>query len=339
MPNICVIGGGAFGTSLACHSAKLGHKVRLWIFEKELVDTINETRHNEMYLPTVVIPEGVKFTGDFEYACENAELIIFATPSKFLRAISEQAAPFIPRDSVVSLVSKGIENETLNLMGEVLEQTLPEIPPANIVTISGPSFAIEVAEGLPTDVVAASPGFLAARKVQPLLHSPLFRVYTSDDPVGVCLGGALKNIIAIAAGVSDEFGLGNNARAALITRGLTEMTRLGMAKGANPITFLGLAGIGDLILTCTGDLSRNRTLGRRIAKGENPKEILANQKAVAEGFYAAKSAYDLAKKLDVDMPITEQVYAVLYEDKAIPDAAKDLMSREFKNEFKGIIHS
>jgi glycerol-3-phosphate dehydrogenase (NAD(P)+) len=237
------------------------------------------------------------------------------------------------------VVSKGIENETLCLMTEVLEETLTGVAPANICAVSGPSFAKEVADHLPTDIVVASPGFIAARKVQPLLHSPIFRVYTSDDPVGVELGGALKNVIAIAAGVCDAFGLGHNARAALITRGLTEMTRLGLAKGANPITFLGLAGIGDLILTCTGDLSRNRTLGKRIAGGEDPREILENQRAVAEGFYAAKSTYDLAKKLNVDMPISEQVYLVLYKGKTIPDAARDLMSREFKNEFKGIIHA
>jgi glycerol-3-phosphate dehydrogenase (NAD(P)+) len=339
MSRISVIGGGAFGTSLAIHCARIGHDVRMWVYEPELAKTINDKKVNNLYLPGHDLPKGITAYNDFAPALENAELVIVACPSNFLRVISTQAAPFVPTEAIVSIVTKGIENETLLLMGEVIEQTMPNISPANICSISGPSFAKEVAQGLPTDVVAASPGFLAARKLQPMLHSPLFRVYTSDDPKGVSLGGSLKNVIAIAAGVSDEYGMGHNARAALITRGLTEMTRLGMAKGANPITFLGLAGIGDLILTCTGDLSRNRTLGRRIAKGEDPVEILKNQRAVAEGFYAAKSAHNLAKKLGVDMPITEQVYQVLYEGKTIPEAAKDLMTREFKNEFQGIIHS
>lgn len=339
MNKISVIGGGAFGTSLAIHCSKQGHKVSIWIFEKELVEKLNKTRFNELYLPKIKVPENIDITNDLSTACKDADLVIFATPSKFLRMISTQAAPHIPSDAIICVVTKGIENETLLLMSEVLEQTLPDIPPANISILSGPSFAVEVAEGLPTDVVIASPGFIAARKIQPMLHSPIFRVYTSDDPKGVSMGGALKNVIAIGAGVSDEFGLGNNARAALITRGLTEITRLGMAKGANPITFLGLAGIGDLILTCTSDLSRNRTLGKRIARGEDPKDILANQRAVAEGFYAAKSAYDLSKKLNIDMPITEQVYLVLYQGKSIYDASRDLMSRKYKNEFKGIIHS
>ena len=338
MNKVAVIGGGAFGTSLAIHSSKMGHDVSLWVLEKELKDIIKASGANSLYLPDIPIPSKIEVTNDMAKACEKANLVIFACPSRFLRDVSIKAAPYISNDSIICSVTKGIENQTLLLMSEVLEETLPTIPPANICILSGPSFAIEVAQELPTDVVIASVGFIAARKIQPLLHSPIFRVYASDDPKGVSLGGALKNIIAIAAGVCDEFGLGANARAALITRGLTEMTRLGMAKGANPITFLGLAGIGDLILTCTCDLSRNRTLGKAIARGENPKVILENQRAVAEGFYAAKSAYNLANKLHVDMPITFQVYSVLYEGKTIPDAAKDLMSREFKNEFKGIIH-
>lgn len=339
MGKISIVGAGAFGTSVAIHAANLGHDVGLWVFEKDLVEKIRQTRINDLYLPGITLPGSLQVSNSMEETLDNAQLVIFACPSQFLRVISSQAAPFIHADSIISVVSKGIENGTLCLMTEVLEQTLPDIAPANISVISGPSFAIEVAEGLPTDVVAASPGFIAARKIQPLLHTPIFRVYTSDDPKGVQLGGALKNVIAIGAGVCDAFGLGHNARAALITRGLTEITRLGLAKNANPITFLGLAGLGDLILTCTSDLSRNRTLGKRIAQGENPKEILAGQRAVAEGFYAAKSAYNLAKSLSVDMPITQQVYEVLYENKTIQDAARDLMAREFKNEFKGIIHA
>lgn len=339
MSRIGIIGAGAFGSALSIHASRLGHEIRLWVFEPELAAIIAKTRQNEFYLPGVTLPDQIHPTHDLQEACEGVDLLVFACPSKFLRTVSAQAAPFVPADAVVTVLSKGIENETRNLMTEVLEQTLVGVAPANISILSGPSFAIEVAEGQPTDVVVASPAFLAARKIQPILHSPLFRVYTSDDPVGVQLGGALKNIIAIAAGVCDQLGFGHNARAALITRGLTEMTRLGLAKGANPITFLGLAGIGDLILTCTSDLSRNRTLGRKIAQGGDPTKILSETRSVAEGFYAARSAHNLAHELDVDMPITEQVHAVLYDGKTIPDAARDLMSREFKNEFKGIIHA
>lgn len=339
MTKVAILGAGAFGTSLAAHFAKMAHEVFLWAFEKDLPEKINGQHKNEDFLPGVTLPASIRCENDFDLACRDAALVIFACPSRFMRRIAAEAAPYIQGDTIVAVVSKGIENETHALMTEILDQCLANTAPGNICAISGPSFAIEVAEGLPTDIVAASPGFLAARKVQKIMHAPFFRVYTSDDPVGVQLGGSLKNVIAIAAGVCDEFGLGYNARAALITRGLTEMTRLGMAKGANPITFLGLAGIGDLILTCTGDLSRNRTLGRRLARGESPQEIIANSKTVSEGFYAAKSAYNMSLHYGVDMPITQQVYAVLYEGKTILDASRELMSREFKNEFKGIIHA
>lgn len=336
MARIGVIGAGAWGSALAIQGVRAGHEVKIWTFEAALAATINEKHVNDLYLADERLPEVLTATPSFEEACRGAELLIFASPSKHLRAIAGEAAPFIPEGAVCCVVSKGIESGTLALMTEVLDEALEEVPAEDIAVLSGPSFAKEVARSLPTDVVVASKGCTAAERVQALLHLGVFRVYVSDDVVGVQLGGALKNVVAIAAGACDELGLGDNARAALITRGLAEMTRLGVAKGANPLTFLGLAGIGDLVLTAAGDLSRNRTLGRQIARGEKPREILAERRTVAEGFFAAKTARDLARKLDVDMPVTKQVYEVLYEDKTIVDAAQELMKREFKSELTGI---
>lgn len=336
MAKIGVIGAGAWGTALAMQGVRAENEVLMWAFEPELVESMNEKRENDLFLAGHRLPAGLSATSSMEEACQGATLVIFACPSKHMRVISSQAAPFIAAETLICVVSKGIESKTLKLMTEVLGETLTNIPAENIAVLSGPSFAKEVAMSRPTDVVVASPGCIAAEKIQILLHTGVFRVYSSDDVVGVQLGGALKNVMAIATGVCDELGLGENARAALLTRGLAELTRLGMAKGASPITFLGLAGMGDLLLTSVGDLSRNRTLGRKIARGEKPEEILSQTRTVAEGFFAAKTARDLGQSLGVDMPITEQVYAVLYEGKSLIDAGKDLMQREHKAEFQGI---
>lgn len=336
MSKIGVIGAGAWGTALAIQGARAGHEVKLWTFESELAETINSKHVNELYLDGERLPKNLVASSDMAEVTKGAELVIFGCPSKHLRTISTEAAPHIDPNSVVCVVSKGIEAGSLSLMTEVLADTLKGFPEENIAVLSGPSFAKEVARSLPTDVVVASPRCAAAIRVQKLLHRGVFRVYTSDDVVGVQLGGALKNVVAIAAGATDELGLGHNSRAALITRGLAEITRLGVAKGANPLTFLGLAGIGDLVLTAAGDLSRNRTLGRRIARGEKPEEILAQTRTVAEGFFAAKTAYELGKSLNIDMPITKQVYEVLYKGKSIQDAGQELMQRGHKSEFEGI---
>lgn len=336
MAKIGVIGAGAWGTALAMQGVRAENDVVLWAFESELVATMNEKRENDIYLAGHRLPKGLVASTSMEETCQGAELVIFACPSKHMRVISTQTAPFISADTMVCVVSKGIDSGTLQLMTEVLGETLSNLPSENIAVLSGPSFAKEVALSRPTDVVVASPGCVAAEKIQKLLHTGVFRVYSSDDVIGVQLGGALKNVMAIATGACDELGLGENARAALITRGLAELTRLGMAKGANPLTFLGLAGMGDLVLTCVGDLSRNRTLGRKIARGEKPDDILAQTRTVAEGFFAAKTARAMGQSLGVDMPITEQVYSVLYEGKSLLDAAKELMQREFKAEFEGI---
>jgi len=336
MAKIGVIGAGAWGTALAMQGVRSENDVVIWTFEKELADVMNEKRENELYLAGHRLPKGLVATSSMEEACAGAELVIFACPSKHMRAISSQASPFIGADATVCVVSKGIDAGTLELMTTVLGETLEAVPKENISVLSGPSFAKEVALSRPTDVVVASPGCTAAQRVQEMLHTGVFRVYSSDDMVGVQLGGVLKNVMAIATGACDELGLGENARAALITRGLAEITRLGVAMGADPLTFLGLAGMGDLVLTCVGDLSRNRTLGRKIARGEKPDEILARSRTVAEGYFAAKTAMELGRSHGVDMPITQQVYSVLYEGKTIIDAGKELMQREYKPEFQGI---
>lgn len=336
MKKVAVIGSGAWGTAIGLHAARLGHRVVLWANESEVVLDIQEKHENRLFLPGIKLPETMNATSSAEDAAQGASLVVLVPPSRFLRAVSSRVAGAIPRDAVITVASKGIEESSLRLMSQVLAETLTGVEPERLSFLSGPTFAKEVGEGLPTDVVVASKGMTAARAVQALLHAPAFRVYTSGDPVGVEVGGAIKNVIAIATGACDALRLGTNARAALITRGLAETTRLGVALGADPLTFLGLAGIGDLVLTCTGDLSRNRTLGKAIAEGVSAKQYLAQRRTVAEGFFTAHAAYKLAKTLGVELPITEQVYYVLHEDRPLLTAMKSLMTREGKEELLGI---
>ena len=257
-------------------------------------------------------------------------------PSQHLRSVSAAIAHVLPRDTLVVVATKGIEERTLKLMSEVLAETMPAVGADRLAFLSGPSFAREVARGFPTDVVVASKDMSAARKLQPLLHAPMFRTYSSADPMGIQVGGAVKNVVAIATGACDGLEFGTNGRAALITRGLAEMTRLGVALGGNPLTFLGMAGVGDLVLTCTGDLSRNRRLGKQIAAGVNPQAYLASQRSVAEGFSTAAAAFALARKLGVDMPIIENVYYVLHEGRPLAEAVRILVDRGYKDELAGI---
>jgi glycerol-3-phosphate dehydrogenase (NAD(P)+) len=245
-------------------------------------------------------------------------------------------ADAVPKTAVVAIASKGIEEGSLQLMSEVLAKTMPDLGPERLAFLSGPSFAKEVASGMPTDVAVGSEEMTAARRVQEMLHSPTFRVYTSPDPIGVQVGGAVKNVMAVATGVCDGLGFGTNARASLITRGLAEITRLGIALGANPLTFLGMAGVGDLVLTCTGDLSRNRTLGKKVAEGINPQEYLGNQRSVAEGYFTSAAAWELSRKLEVDMPITDHVFHVLHRGRPLREAVDLLLTRESKEELTGI---
>lgn len=335
MANVSVVGAGAFGTALALYTAKLGHRVRIWAFDEGLADRVASEGRNAMYLPGFPIPSEVLFTNDLADALEDADLVLLAVPSAYMRSITEQAAPLLPPGALVTSTAKGVERGTLALISEVLAETLPNHV-ASSTYLSGPSFAKDMASGLPAQVSLAAFDIDTARRVQSILHSPRFRVYASDDVVGVQLGGALKNVIAVACGAAHGLGLGDSAVASLMTRGLAELARLGVALGANPLTFLGLAGVGDLTLTCTGALSRNRQLGEKLASGKTAKEILAAQKAVAEGYYTAAAVHMLAAREDVEMPVSDAVYRVCYEDVPILEEATRLMSREPKDELAGI---
>lgn len=336
MAKVAVVGAGAWGTALAAHAARCGHDVTLWAREPDVVRDVNERHENVPFLPGVKLPGNLRAGADAAQVLEGAELVLLVPPSAFLGKVAASVDALVPKAATVLVATKGIEVESLRLMSEVVAEAMPSVPADRLGFLSGPSFAKEVASGLPTDVVIASTSNDAAARGQELLHSPMFRVYTSGDPVGVEVGGALKNVMAVAAGACDGLSLGNNARAALITRGLSEMARLGVALGASPLTFLGMSGVGDLILTCTGELSRNRTLGKKVAEGLDAKAYLASQRTVAEGFLTAKAAHLLAKKIGVELPITEQVYLVLHEGRSIASAFKTLTERASKEELWGI---
>jgi glycerol-3-phosphate dehydrogenase (NAD(P)+) len=337
MATIGVVGAGAWGTALASHAARLGHPTRLWALEPEVAAGVNERHVNTVYLPDLELPAALAASNDVAAVVAPSDVVILVPPSQHVRRVAAMIAPHVKQDAIVLVASKGIEEDSLELLSTVLARALPSVGPHRLGFLSGPSFAREVARGLPTDVVVASHEMVAAQAVQPILHAPRFRVYASADPVGVQIGGAIKNVIAIAAGACDGLGLGANARAALTTRGLAEMARLGVALGADPLTFLGLAGVGDLILTCTGDLSRNRTLGMRLAEGTDPATYLASVRSVAEGYWTCAAAYGLAQRLGVETPIVEQVYHVLHEGRSLADALQRLLSREFKEELRGIV--
>lgn len=329
---IGVIGAGSWGTTLADLLAKKGHEVVLWAYEPELVAEMEEKRENSLFLPGVSLSTGLSFTNSLEEAVKGKDMVLFVPPSQVLRQVLKTCLPFFKDDAVVVSASKGIELETLMTMSQLFQELLPASLYPRFAVLSGPSFAKEVANEMPTAVVAASDSPDVARRVQAIFNTEYFRVYTNTDMMGVELGGSIKNVVAIAAGISDGLGFGYNTRAALITRGLVEMTRLGMAMGAVPATFSGLAGMGDLVLTCTGDLSRNRTVGIKLGQGMRLKEILAQMKMVAEGVKTAESTYLLARRLQVEMPITEQVYQILYEEKSPRVAVMQLMTRDLKAE-------
>jgi glycerol-3-phosphate dehydrogenase (NAD(P)+) len=330
--NIGVIGAGSWGTTLADLLARKGHETTLWVYEEDLAERLSATRENDIYLPGIRLSERLKFTSDLAEAVSGRQMLLLVPPSQVMRKVLSQAASHIAEGTLIVSAAKGIENETLQTMSEVLREVLSPLKAEKIAFLSGPSFAREVAAAMPTAIVVAADRQSVAQEVQEAFSTESFRVYTNDDVVGVELGGALKNVIALAAGVSDGLGFGHNTRAALITRGLAEMTRLGLAMGAQPATFAGLAGMGDLVLTCTGDLSRNRTVGMELGRGRTLEEILAGMKMVAEGVKTTLSAYHLAQRLGVDVPITEQMYCILYENKEPRKAVTDLMLRELKAE-------
>ena len=336
MARFAVVGSGAWGTALATHLARLGHEVVMWAFEREVAEEIATRHTNSPFLPGIALPDTIRASHDAAGMVAAAEVVILVPPSCHMRAVAAAVAAAVPRDAVVLVATKGIEERSLQLMSQVLAEAMPGLDRERVAFLSGPTFAREVAQGLPTDVVVASTGMVAARKVQELVHSVSLRVYSSADPIGVQVGGAIKNVLAVATGACDGLRFGTNARAALITRGLAEMTRLGVALGADPLTFLGMAGVGDLVLTCTGDLSRNRSLGMRVAEGADPAAYLASQRAVAEGFSTAAAAYELSQTLGVEMPITEQVFHVLHRGRPLLEAGRALLERGHKEELHGI---
>lgn len=332
MSKIAVIGAGAWGTALAAHAARLHHEVHLWSREPEVAKDVEEKHENKLFLEGVALPETLRASSDAAAVLAGADVVIFVPPSAFLGRVAASMAEHVPASARVVIATKGIENDTLRLMNDVVADAMPKRPKDTLSVLSGPSFAREVASGLPTDVVVASRSETTANEVADILHSPMFRVYTSHDPIGVEVGGALKNVLAIAAGACDGLGMGTNARAALLTRGLAEMARMGVALGGEALTFMGLSGMGDLILTATGALSRNRALGLKVAEGVDPKAYVASQRTVAEGFGTARAGYELAQKLGVDAPITEQVFHVLHEGRPLLDAMKQLVTRSQKHE-------
>lgn len=332
---IAVIGAGNWGTALANLLAKKGYDVRLWSHEPDVADAIEATGENPRYLQGIGLDPRLVATAEIREAVEGAKVIVSVSPSQFVRQVMGSAAEWIDEDALVVSASKGIEISTLKRMAEVFEEILPRRVAERASFLSGPTFALEVARELPAAVTVASRSPEAAERVQELFQTEYLRVYTSPDIVGVELGGALKNVIAVGAGMTTGLGLGLNARAALITRGLAEMTRLGVALGADPLTFAGLAGMGDLILTCTGELSRNRSVGLALGQGRPLDEILGGMTMVAEGVTTTRAAHELALKTGVEMPIVAEVHAVLFEGRAPIEAVSNLMLRAPKAEVWG----
>jgi glycerol-3-phosphate dehydrogenase (NAD(P)+) len=324
-----IVGAGAWGTALADLVARNGHRTVLWARETDVVEDVNSHHTNSRFLTGVTLSPSVSATDDVAAAVKDASTITFVAPSHVLRAVIRSAAHAVREDAILIVATKGIERETFALMSDIVAE---ELPGRSVVALSGPSFAAEVAQRQPTAVVAASREEAAALRTQQLFSSPEFRVYTQRDVVGVELGGALKNVMAVATGVLDGLGLGFNPRAALITRGLAEMTRLGVALGAEAQTFAGLAGMGDLVLTCTGSLSRNRTVGVEIGQGRSIDAVLHARETIAEGVITTQSAHALAQARGVEMPIVRTMHRILFEAMPPRDAIAELMARALRAE-------
>jgi len=329
---IGVVGAGSWGTAIANHLGLKGFKVDLWVFEKEVKEQISKDRENKIFLPGFTLSSNIFPSNDLQPVVSDKDLLIIVVPSHLMRETAGKITGLISKDTIIVSASKGIENKTHLTMSGVLKEALPEISNDKTAVISGPSFAKEVANKVPTLVTVASKDKNVAEFVQHVFSTEFFRAYTTDDLIGIELGGSVKNVIAIASGIIDGLGFGLNTRAALITRGLVEMKRLGLKLGARSDTFSGLAGIGDLILTCTGDLSRNYTVGKQIGKGKKLNKILSEMRMVAEGVKTAKSIYNLSRKIGVEMPICQETYRILYEDVSPNEAARRLMSRDLKQE-------
>jgi glycerol-3-phosphate dehydrogenase (NAD(P)+) len=329
---IGIIGAGGWGIALAKVLADKGEQVTLWCHGAESYHELQENRESHIYLAGILLPSSIKFTRSIEAAVTDKSLIICAVPSHTVRGVMASASSYVSSQTTVLCGTKGLEEESLKTMGEVLVEIFGDPQQQRHAFLSGPTFAIEVARGLPAAVTVAARQEDTARDVQETMSTQNFRVYTSTDIVGVQIGGVIKNIIAIAAGISDGLNLGHNARAALITRGLAEMTRLAIRMGADPMTLAGLPGLGDLVLTCAGDLSRNRKVGIQIAQGKSVQEITQGTRMVAEGVRNTRSVYILARNLGAEMPIVEQMYKVIHEGKKPAEAVRDLMQRSLKSE-------
>ena len=329
MIDAAVLGAGAWGTAVALRLAKKGRNVLLWAYEPDLVAIIRETRENSFYLPGVVLPETIDVTNDLQRAGVSSDIVIMATPSFALRATVTQIAATLKNRRIL-ILTKGLETDSLLRMSQVAEELIG--PAAAIAVLSGPSFAREVAASVFTSVVVASKTMDLARFFQELTHGESFRVYTNDDVTGIEIGGALKNVMAVGAGIIQGLQLGSNTLAAYITRALAEIKRLGKALGARETTFMGLSGIGDLILTCTGPLSRNRLFGIELSKGRKAADIVTSQRTVVEGYYTIDAAYRLSRSLEIEMPITEEIYKITYEGKDLRASIEDITRRDYKEE-------
>jgi len=334
---IGVVGAGAWGTALAKLLADKGFVLDLWVFESEVREQIEKDRENKIFLPDVKLPKNIIPSNDLEVVVTAKDLVLVVVPSHCMRDVADRMKKFIHPDTIVVTASKGIENKTHMTMTQILAEKIDFLSRENLVVLSGPSFAKEVANKVPTVVAAASTSRDAAGYVQEIFSCPTFRVYVNDDPIGTQIGGAMKNVVAIAAGICDGMKMGLNPRAALITRGLTEMNRLGTKLGADPLTLSGLAGVGDMLLTCTGALSRNYTVGRQIGEGKKLDEIISEMRMVAEGVRTTRSVYNLSRKLKVDLPICNEVYAVLFENRSVKETVERLMNRSLKHELDGVI--
>lgn len=334
MEKACVFGSGGWGTALAQLCALKGYAVSQWVREPEVADSVNQNHDNPLFLPGVPLSDRIAATLDQEESLQDADIVLLVIPSQFVRRMVLEIRYLLPSGVPIVCCSKGIEKVSLELMSEVLEGELPGKVHPWLTYLSGPSFAGEVAVGKPANVTVAGQNREVRSRVQAMLGSPLFRIYTSPDVVGVQVGGAVKNVIAIAVGACDGMGFGLSAQASLITRGLAEMTRLSVAKGANPLTLSGHAGIGDLVLTCTGSLSRNRRVGYALGQGKSLAEVLGSMQMIAEGVETAHSVRDLSRSLGVSMPISEQVARVLHEGHSVEVAARTLMERPLREELE-----
>lgn len=333
MYNISIIGAGSWGTAIAVMLAKKGYDVKQWVRRQELCNSMKETKENLTYMPGVVLPNNIDISSDLEYCCKGSEILVIAAPSHAVREVVQNIKPYVNDSQLIVNLAKGIENESLMRMSQIIEEILPANKNA---VLSGPCHAEEVARDIPTAIVTSAREKQTAEYIQDVFMTPKFRVYTNPDIIGVELGGALKNIIALGAGITDGLGFGDNTKAALMTRGIVEISRLGESLGAKKMTFAGLSGIGDLIVTCTSMHSRNRRAGIAIGEGKSLEEVLGGTSMVVEGVRTTKSAYDLAVKMGIEMPITQEIYNVLYQKADVKNSVINLMMRAKTHESEDI---